>query len=64
MQRGTVTNWDLLERLWEHGVETRLKVKLSDHPVLLSEKPFNDSKSRMKYTVRTAGRIIYSPMLA
>ncbi len=40
-----------MEKVWEHAVETRLKIKLSDHPVLISEKPFNSSQARMKYTV-------------
>lgn len=52
----SVTDWELLERVWEHAVETRLKVRLSDHPILVSEKPFNTSKDRMKYTVREANR--------
>lgn len=46
-----MTNWDILERLWEHAEETRLRARLSDHPVLLAEKPFNRSRSRMRYTV-------------
>lgn len=50
MEEGVVTDWDLVEKVWEHAEETRLKAKLSDHPVLLSEKPFNSSQSRMKYT--------------
>ncbi|CAN0042565.1 unnamed protein product [Ascophyllum nodosum] len=50
MEEGFVTNWDLLERVWEHAEQSRLKVKLSDHPVLLSEKSFNTSRSRLKYT--------------
>ncbi|CAM9864465.1 unnamed protein product [Scytosiphon promiscuus] len=50
MEEGVVTDWDLLERVWEHAEGTRLKTKLSDHPVLISEKPFNSSKDRMKYT--------------
>ncbi|CAM9831263.1 unnamed protein product, partial [Hapterophycus canaliculatus] len=50
MEEGVVTDWDLMERVWEHAEGTRLKTKLSDHPVLISEKPFNSSKDRMKYT--------------
>ena len=49
-----MTDWDLVEKVWEHAEDVRLKAKLSDHPVLLSEKPFNSSQSRMKYTVRRA----------
>lgn len=47
----TVTNWDLMEKVWEHAVEARLKVRLSDYPILISEKPFNPSKDRLRYTV-------------
>eukprot|EP00903_Cladosiphon_okamuranus_P016631 g15339.t1 len=50
MQEGIVTDWDLMEKVWEHAASTRLNVKLSDHPVLISEKPFNSSKDRMKYS--------------
>ncbi|CAM9575861.1 unnamed protein product [Ectocarpus sp. 6 AP-2014] len=50
MEDGFVTDWDLMEKVWEHAEQTRLKTKLSDHPVLISEKPFNSSKERMKYT--------------
>lgn len=47
-----VADWDLVEKVWEHAEQSRLKVKLSDHPVLVSEKPFNTSQCRLKYTVR------------
>ncbi|CAN0007770.1 unnamed protein product [Pylaiella littoralis] len=50
IKEGVVTDWDLMEKVWEHAAETRLKTKLSDHPVLISEKPFTSSKDRMKYT--------------
>ncbi|CAB1112598.1 unnamed protein product [Ectocarpus sp. CCAP 1310/34] len=50
MEDGFVTDWDLIEKVWEHAERTRLKTKLSDHQVLISEKPFNSSKERMMYT--------------
>ncbi|CAN0161511.1 unnamed protein product, partial [Ectocarpus sp. 12 AP-2014] len=39
-----------MEKVWEDAEEPRVDKKLSDHPVLISDKHFSCSKERMKYT--------------
>ncbi|XP_048192201.1 actin-related protein T1-like [Perognathus longimembris pacificus] len=48
IQRGLVTNWDDLEKLWNHLFELELGVKSCDHPVLMTEHSFNPHESREK----------------
>ncbi|CAM9156774.1 unnamed protein product [Phaeothamnion confervicola] len=45
-----VEDWDMLEKLWDHAVGPRLGIKTSDHPVLLTEKPFNTPHRRHRST--------------
>lgn len=45
---GVVTNWDYLEKIWQHCFTNELKVVPSEHPVLLSEAIMNPKSNREK----------------
>ncbi|KAE8153043.1 actin family [Aspergillus avenaceus] len=47
---GIVTNWDDMESLWRHTYRNELRVAPEEHPVLLTELPFNPKSSREKMT--------------
>eukprot|EP00620_Florenciella_sp_RCC1587_P024427 CAMPEP_0182556678 /NCGR_PEP_ID=MMETSP1324-20130603/863_1 /TAXON_ID=236786 /ORGANISM="Florenciella sp., Strain RCC1587" /LENGTH=257 /DNA_ID=CAMNT_0024768607 /DNA_START=84 /DNA_END=853 /DNA_ORIENTATION=+ len=51
VKRGMVTDWDQMERLWDHTFGTELRTypetgSVNGVPVLLTEPPLNDKKSR------------------
>ena len=48
LQTSLVTDWDLIERIWEHSMSYYLKVDTKETPVLLSEKSYNSSQLRQK----------------
>jgi actin-related protein len=41
-------NWDLVERLWDHGLRDRLRVDPSEHPLLHAEPPHNTDAVRAR----------------
>ena len=45
---GLVSNWDHLEKIWEYGLNSSLKVDTKETPVLIAEKSYNSSLSRQK----------------
>jgi actin-like protein 6A len=45
---GLVTDWDMLERVWEHAMTNYLKVDIKDTPLLIAEKPYNPVSNRYK----------------
>nr|XP_004657772.1 actin-related protein T2 [Jaculus jaculus] len=48
IQRGQITNWDDVEKLWKYLFEWELCVKPSDRPVLMTEPSLNPRESREK----------------
>ena len=48
LKGGLVDNWDLLERVWEHGWETLLQADTKSHPMLMIERSFNKRSLREK----------------
>ena len=48
VQHGIVTDWDAMEKLWHHAFYNELKVAPEEHPVLLTEPPYNIKANREK----------------
>ncbi|KAB0399463.1 hypothetical protein E2I00_015772 [Balaenoptera physalus] len=48
IERGLITGWDDMEKLWKHLFEWELGVKASDRPVLMTERSLNPRETREK----------------
>ncbi|RCN52346.1 Actin [Ancylostoma caninum] len=50
IEHGIVTNWDDMERVWQHVFTNELRVSPSQHAVLLTEAPLNPRANRERMT--------------
>ncbi|KAD1157197.1 hypothetical protein R6Q59_003178 [Mikania micrantha] len=48
VERGIITNWDDMEKIWHHTFYHELGVAPEKHPVLLTETPMNSKENREK----------------
>lgn len=54
LEHGIVTDWDDMERIWQHVYTEELKTLSEEHPVLLTEAPLNPRANR-----ETAAQILF-----
>mmetsp|Transcript_24986 Transcript_24986/g.39686 ORF Transcript_24986/g.39686 Transcript_24986/m.39686 type:complete len:470 (-) Transcript_24986:32-1441(-) len=50
IQNGIVTNWTDMIQLWQYLYSDILKVKLKEHPLLITEAPLNPISNRIRMT--------------
>jgi len=50
IEHGIVTNWDDMEKIWQHTFYNELQIIPDEHPVLLTEAPINPKANREKMT--------------
>ena len=48
INNGIITNWDDMEKIWHYILYNKLRVAPEEHPVLLTESPFNPKANREK----------------
>jgi actin-related protein len=46
IERGVVTNWDDMEKIWHHTFYNELRVAPEEHPVLMTEPAINPKSNR------------------
>jgi len=50
IEYGVITNWENVEELWVHTIQSRLQTNAEENPILMTETPFNPKMNREKMT--------------
>ncbi|XP_041046196.1 actin-3-like [Carcharodon carcharias] len=50
IKHGIVTNWDDMEKIWQHTFKSELRIDPTECPVLLTEAPLNPKANKEKMT--------------
>ena len=48
IEKGLITNWDDMEKIWHHVLKEELHVESENHPILISDVPLNPKTHREK----------------
>lgn len=48
IQQGIITDWDNMEKIWDYAFHNKLNIAPNEHPLLLTEDPFNPKPNREK----------------
>ncbi|VAI35792.1 unnamed protein product [Triticum turgidum subsp. durum] len=48
MKDGTVTDWDVVDNIWNHAFRRRLLINPEEHPMLIAEPSINSAQQREK----------------
>ncbi|XP_072043430.1 actin-6-like [Amphiura filiformis] len=48
IDRGVITNWEVMEETWRRAYDDKLHVASENHPVLLTERPYNPKVMKEK----------------
>jgi actin len=48
--KGIINNLEDMEKIWHHCFYDELKVTSEEHPVLLSDTPFNNDENKQQIT--------------
>lgn len=46
IEKGIITNWDDIEKIWHHMFYKEIRVAPEEHPILMTDSPTNPKSNR------------------